>query len=295
MAAALEEGVVHADDAAHRPQPAAPLRHVVQGRHRAPDARTSRSPARSPSRATSARCWSSEKMPPQTIETTSASSASARESGVGYPGESAGLLAKPEDWSGSQRYTSCSGRATRVNAIQAAGVFQTIANGGVRVAPEPGREHHRRRRHGRRPPRRPRRVRVVSKDTATKTSARCSRGSSAPTAPAQRRRSRATASPARPARRTAYDAAAAATAASPRRFIGYAPADDPQYVVAVIAAEADPAATSAGARRAGVQGRHDLRAAGGADPAHRLGRPGDPAQVSADAAWDPNDPAVAQR
>lgn len=55
---------------------------------------------------------------------------------VDFPGESAGLLAKAEDWNGSQRYTVLFGQGLSITAIQAAGVFQTIANGGVRVSPK---------------------------------------------------------------------------------------------------------------------------------------------------------------
>ncbi|MEV4555931.1 penicillin-binding protein 2 [Kitasatospora sp. NPDC049285] len=55
--------------------------------------------------------------------------------GLGFPGETRGILAKPEDWSGSQQYTIPFGQGLSVNALQATSVFSTIANGGVRVAP----------------------------------------------------------------------------------------------------------------------------------------------------------------
>ncbi|GAA1783432.1 penicillin-binding protein 2 [Nostocoides veronense] len=55
---------------------------------------------------------------------------------VKFPGESAGLLAKAEDWSGSQRYTVLFGQGLSITAIQATGVYQTIANGGVHIAPK---------------------------------------------------------------------------------------------------------------------------------------------------------------
>ena len=58
-----------------------------------------------------------------------------RPTGLGLPGESPGLLAAPGDWSGSQRYTVMFGQGVSVNAVQIASVFQTIANGGVRVEP----------------------------------------------------------------------------------------------------------------------------------------------------------------
>ncbi|MEI7029764.1 penicillin-binding protein 2 [Streptomyces pratensis] len=55
--------------------------------------------------------------------------------GLGYPGESPGLLAPPEDWSTSQQYTIPFGQGLSLNAVQAASVYSTIANGGVRIAP----------------------------------------------------------------------------------------------------------------------------------------------------------------
>ncbi|MFG3189219.1 peptidoglycan D,D-transpeptidase FtsI family protein [Streptomyces omiyaensis] len=55
--------------------------------------------------------------------------------GLGFPGETAGILAKPEDWSTSQQYTIPFGQGLSVNALQAASVYSTIANGGVRVEP----------------------------------------------------------------------------------------------------------------------------------------------------------------
>ncbi|MFD3535953.1 penicillin-binding transpeptidase domain-containing protein [Streptomyces sp. NPDC058664] len=56
-------------------------------------------------------------------------------SGLNYPGETAGILAKPQDWSTSQQYTIPFGQGLSVNALQAASVYSTIANGGVRVEP----------------------------------------------------------------------------------------------------------------------------------------------------------------
>ncbi|MEW1903881.1 MULTISPECIES: penicillin-binding protein 2 [unclassified Streptomyces] len=55
--------------------------------------------------------------------------------GLGYPGETPGILAKPKDWSTSQQYTIPFGQGLSVNAMQAASVYSTVANGGVRVAP----------------------------------------------------------------------------------------------------------------------------------------------------------------
>ncbi|MDI3403021.1 peptidoglycan D,D-transpeptidase FtsI family protein [Streptomyces cavernicola] len=58
-----------------------------------------------------------------------------RPTGLGFPGETAGILAKPEDWSTSQQYTVPFGQGFSLNAVQATSVYSTVANGGVRVEP----------------------------------------------------------------------------------------------------------------------------------------------------------------
>ncbi|MGP3685438.1 peptidoglycan D,D-transpeptidase FtsI family protein [Streptomyces sp. IBSNAI002] len=58
-----------------------------------------------------------------------------RPTGLDYPGESRGILAAPEDWSTSQQYTIPFGQGLSLNAMQAASVYSTIANGGVRIEP----------------------------------------------------------------------------------------------------------------------------------------------------------------
>ncbi|MFF3836878.1 peptidoglycan D,D-transpeptidase FtsI family protein [Streptomyces sp. NPDC001930] len=55
--------------------------------------------------------------------------------GLNYPGETPGILAEPKDWSTSQQYTIPFGQGLSVSAMQAASVYSTIANGGVRVEP----------------------------------------------------------------------------------------------------------------------------------------------------------------
>ena len=60
--------------------------------------------------------------------------------GLGQPtgiglAESRGILAPASDWSGSQRYTVLFGQGLSVTALQAAEVFATVANGGVRLMP----------------------------------------------------------------------------------------------------------------------------------------------------------------
>ncbi|MFG2288921.1 penicillin-binding transpeptidase domain-containing protein [Streptomyces sp. NPDC048595] len=58
-----------------------------------------------------------------------------RPTGLGFPGETAGILAKPQDWNTSQQYTIPFGQGLSLNALQAASVYSTIANGGERIAP----------------------------------------------------------------------------------------------------------------------------------------------------------------
>ncbi|MER5203026.1 penicillin-binding protein 2 [Streptomyces sp. NPDC002825] len=55
--------------------------------------------------------------------------------GLDFPGETPGILAKPQDWSTSQQYTIPFGQGLSVSAMQAASVYSTIANGGVRIEP----------------------------------------------------------------------------------------------------------------------------------------------------------------
>jgi len=153
-------------------------------------------------------------------------------SGMGFPGESGGLLSKSEKWSGTQQSTVMFGQGLSVTAIQAASVFQTIANGGVRMTPnliqgttnangaftktasKPG-------------------TRVVSQDTASKINAMLegvvSKEGTAPQAQI-------------PGYRVAgktgtadfYDSALKRYSGKTASFIGYAPADNPEIVVAVI-------------------------------------------------------------
>ncbi|MCF2531299.1 peptidoglycan D,D-transpeptidase FtsI family protein [Yinghuangia soli] len=56
-------------------------------------------------------------------------------SGIGFPGETAGLLPASQKWDGAQQYTIPFGQGLSLNALQTTSVFQTIANGGVRIAP----------------------------------------------------------------------------------------------------------------------------------------------------------------
>jgi cell division protein FtsI (penicillin-binding protein 3) len=56
--------------------------------------------------------------------------------GLNFPGESRGILAPPNKWSGTQRYTVPFGQGFAVNSVQIADIYATMANGGVRVTPQ---------------------------------------------------------------------------------------------------------------------------------------------------------------
>src|SRR6202022_2247385 len=55
---------------------------------------------------------------------------------VGYPGESAGLLLDPSKWSATSIATVPIGQGVAVTATQMLAAYNTIANGGVYVAPK---------------------------------------------------------------------------------------------------------------------------------------------------------------
>jgi cell division protein FtsI (penicillin-binding protein 3) len=55
--------------------------------------------------------------------------------GVGLPGESAGILRPSKDWTASQAANVPIGQGVSVTTLQLASVYQTIANGGVRIPP----------------------------------------------------------------------------------------------------------------------------------------------------------------
>ena len=76
-----------------------------------------------------------ERLSPQTMWTYLTKFGVGQPTGLNFPGESAGILANYKDWNGSQRYTVLFGQGLSVNAVQAAGIFQTIANNGLRMPP----------------------------------------------------------------------------------------------------------------------------------------------------------------
>jgi cell division protein FtsI (penicillin-binding protein 3) len=55
--------------------------------------------------------------------------------GLNLPGETQGILPPPSQWAGDERYTLSFGQGVAVTAVQMASVYATIANNGVRVQP----------------------------------------------------------------------------------------------------------------------------------------------------------------
>jgi len=172
-----------------------------------------------------------EKVPTPTMEDYFHKFGIGSTSGAGFPGESPGILAKAADMSGSQRYTILFGQGYSLSAVQAAGVYQTIANGGVRIPPSlvesttdaAGTVTT---------AAQPQGIRVVSKDTATQVTQMLEEvvGPHG-TAPKAKIDGYRVAGKTGTANR--YDPTVGGYSGYTASFIGYAPADDPQYVVAV--------------------------------------------------------------
>lgn len=72
-----------------------------------------------------------EKMPKKTVHDYLTDFGMGSRTGVGFPGESRGIVADAKDWKGDQRYTVLFGQGVAGTAVQQASVFQTIANGGI--------------------------------------------------------------------------------------------------------------------------------------------------------------------
>ena len=117
--------------------------------------------------------------------------------GIELPGESAGILEKSADWTASRAANVPIGQGVSVTTLQMASIYQTIANGGVRIEPRiVGRS---RARPGTGSPRRNRRAPGSSARPPPTRWPTCWRRSSVPAAPRPSARSRASAWRARPA------------------------------------------------------------------------------------------------
>jgi len=154
-----------------------------------------------------------------------------RPTGVGLPGESAGLLPSLRAWSGTTLPTVSFGQGIGVTAMQVASVYATIANGGVRVQPNIveatiGPDHKVV------PAPAPRRNRVISVKTARELRDMMEAvTSNEGTAPAARihgyRVAGKTGTASRPDGHGGYSGYTAS-------FVGMAPADNPRLVVEVV-------------------------------------------------------------
>jgi cell division protein FtsI (penicillin-binding protein 3) len=174
----------------------------------------------------------SETLKPKTLESYFHKFGLGARSGTGYPGESAGLLPPSDTWSGTKKATVAFGQGISVTAIQAASVFQTIANDGVRVAPRlvdssteaDGTVT---------PAPKSASTRVVSHQTAADVS-RMLEGVVSPDGTAEEAQIPGYRVAGKTGTASYYDSKAGGYSGRTASFIGYAPADDPQIVVAVI-------------------------------------------------------------
>lgn len=74
-----------------------------------------------------------ERVPPPVMEANYRKFGIGQQTAVHFPGESSGFLAKAADWSAPQRYTMLFGQGYSLTAVQAASAFATVANHGVRM------------------------------------------------------------------------------------------------------------------------------------------------------------------
>ncbi|RNI20257.1 penicillin-binding protein 2 [Flexivirga caeni] len=152
--------------------------------------------------------------------------------GLGYPGESSGVLAPYKDWNATQRFTVMFGQGLASTAVQEASVFATVANGGVK---EPvkliagigqGNDY-------KAPVDHRKATRVISASTASLMT-KMMEGivSKTGTAPMAAVPGYAVAGKTGTANR--YDAAVGHYDGVTASFIGFAPADHPRYIVSVV-------------------------------------------------------------
>jgi cell division protein FtsI (penicillin-binding protein 3) len=153
--------------------------------------------------------------------------------GIELPGESRGIFEASEDWTESRAANVPIGQGVSVTTLQMASIYQALANGGVRVEPRivrsvttPG---------GRvTPTPEPRSTRVVSESTADALAhmleAVVGPGGTAPLAQIEGFR---VAGKTGTAQRANPETGSYAGGGYITTFVGFAPADDPQYVVAV--------------------------------------------------------------
>ena len=153
--------------------------------------------------------------------------------GIELPGESAGILQDSDDWSGVRAANVAIGQGVSVTTLQMASVFQTIANDGVRVDPRIVKSVTDPRGRVTAAPE-PSSTRVISEATADQMAymleAVVGPGGTAPLGQIEGFR---VAGKTGTAQRANPDCNCYAGGGYVTTFVGFAPADDPQYVVAV--------------------------------------------------------------
>ena len=151
-----------------------------------------------------------------------------RTTGIELPGESAGILEESGEWTESRAANVPIGQGVSVTTLQMASVYQAIANDGVRVEPRLVSSVG-----GEAPPA-PERTRVLSESTAEDVAhmleAVVGPGGTAPLAQVDGFR---VAGKTGTAQRANPECGCYAGGGYVTTFVGFAPADDPQYVVAV--------------------------------------------------------------
>ncbi|MGN6414037.1 peptidoglycan D,D-transpeptidase FtsI family protein [Flexivirga sp.] len=152
-------------------------------------------------------------------------------SGIGFPGESQGVLAPYKNWSASQRFTVMFGQGLATTAVQEASVFATVANGGVKepvtlikgigtdgnyTAPQDDRKP----------------TRVISKSTADQLT-KMMEGVVSQTGTAKAAGVDGYSVAGKTGTADRYDSALGRYNGVTASFIGFAPAKNPRYIVAV--------------------------------------------------------------
>jgi cell division protein FtsI (penicillin-binding protein 3) len=157
-----------------------------------------------------------------------------RPTGTGLSGEGKGSLARPESWSDLQRATVAFGQGLSVNAVQMASAIGTVANGGVRVEPSLVRGLVDNDGELRQPAPTPKQTRVISKATASTVAAMMEQvvdGEEALATKAQIPGYRVAGKTGTSQR---VDSECGCYRGYTASFAGFAPADQPRFVVYVV-------------------------------------------------------------
>jgi len=152
--------------------------------------------------------------------------------GIGFPGESSGLLTPYKDWSATQRFTVMFGQGLASTAVQEASVFATVANGGVKepvklIAGVGNGDDYTAPTDNRKP------SRVISKATADKLT-KMMEGIVSPTGTAPLAAVKGYAVAGKTGTADRYDPALGRYNGVTASFIGFAPAKHPRYIVSVV-------------------------------------------------------------